>query len=71
MMIYWINKVAGWFASPMGLEVLLLAAGLTMAAASAKTMPVDSMANTSIKLTIRLICRIRTLLSAFPPITKA
>ena len=29
MMIYWINKVAGWLASPMGLEVLLLAAGLT------------------------------------------
>ena len=28
MMIYWINKIAGWLASPMGLEVLLLAAGL-------------------------------------------
>ena len=27
-MVFWINKIAGWFASPMGLEVLLLAAGL-------------------------------------------
>ena len=28
-MVYWINKIVGWFASPMGFEVLLLAAGLT------------------------------------------
>lgn len=27
-MVYWINKIFGWFASPMGFEVLLLAAGL-------------------------------------------
>lgn len=27
-MIFWINKIVGWFASPMGFEVLLLAAGL-------------------------------------------